>query len=92
MRGSSVAVPVKVSRDKGLAGPVKLELIVPAHMHGLRAAPVVIPADQSRGSFTIGFGPEAPGPFNMPVVLRATLDGRAGPAVAETKLEVVPED
>jgi hypothetical protein len=92
VRDGSVAVAVRVSRDKGLLGPVKVELIAPAHMRGLRAAPLVIPAEQSRGTFTIRFGPEAPGPFNMPVVLRATLDGPGGPAVAETKLEVVPEE
>jgi hypothetical protein len=92
VRGGSAEVLVKVSRDKGLAGPVRLELVAPAHMRGLHAAAVVIPADRSRGTFTLRFGPEAPGPFNMPVVLRATLDGPGGPVVAETKLEVVPEE
>jgi hypothetical protein len=41
--------------------------------------------------FTLHFASAELGPFNMPVVLRATLDTAAGPAIAETKLEIVPE-
>jgi hypothetical protein len=88
--GASVAVPVKVSRDKGLAGPVRVELVLPAHVRGLSAAPAVIPAGRSEGTLTLRFGAGRIGPFNLPVVLRATLDAPGGPAVAETKLEVVP--
>jgi hypothetical protein len=89
--GRGVSVPVKVSRGKGLAGPVKVELVCPDHVRGLRAEPVVIPADRSTGTLVVRFAGAALGPFNMPLVLRATLADAGGPVVSETKLEVVPE-
>jgi hypothetical protein len=87
--GTSVALPVKVSRGKGLTGPVRVELVRPAHVRGLSAEAVVIPAGRSDGTLTLRFGAGTIGPFNLPVVLRATLDTPAGPTVAETKLEIV---
>jgi hypothetical protein len=87
--GQAVSVPVKVSRGKGQTGPVKLELVVPEHVRGLSAGPVVLPADQSRGDFTLRFAAGPLGPFNVPLVLRATLTTAAGPVIAETKIEVV---
>jgi hypothetical protein len=89
--GGQATLEVRVSRGKGLTGPVRLELIRPDHMRGVSAEPVVVPADQSRTAFTGRFASGPLGPFNMPVVLRATLDGPAGPVVAETKLEIVAE-
>ena len=59
VRGKSVAVPVKVGRGKGLAGPVKVELIAPQHLHGVTAEPVVVPADQSAGVLTLHFARRA---------------------------------
>ena len=89
--GGQATVTVRVRRGKGLSGPVKLELIRPDHVHGLSAEPVTIPADQSRATFSLRFASGEMGPFNMPVVLRATLHDAAGPTVAETKLEIVEE-
>ncbi len=89
--GGQATIEVRVSRGKGLTGPVRLELIQPNHMRGVNAEPVVVPADQSRTAFTLRFASGPLGPFNMPVVLRATLPGAAGPVVAETKLEIVAE-
>jgi hypothetical protein len=89
--GGQATLAVRISRGKGLTGPVQLELIQPGHMRGVSAQPVVVPADQSRAAFTLHFASGPLGPFNMPVVLRATLPGAAGPAVAETKLELVAE-
>ncbi|HZY88904.1 MAG TPA: PPC domain-containing protein [Gemmataceae bacterium] len=89
--GASVNVPVKVSRAKDLAGPVRVELVLPGHVRGLSAAPVVIPAGRSGATLTLRFGAGTIGSFNMPVVLRATLDTPGGPVVAEAKLEVVPQ-
>ena len=90
-RGDSAAVPVKVSRGKGLNGPVKVELILPQHLHGVSAEAVVVAADQSIGTLTVHFAADALGPFNMPLTVRATLtDG--DPVVAEAKLEIVPRE
>jgi hypothetical protein len=91
-RGGEVAVPVRVRRDKDLTGPVKVELIVPAHVRGVTAEPVVVAAGESRGVLAVKFAADGAGPFNLPLTLRATLGGPDGPAVAEAKLEVVPGD
>ena len=91
-RGESLTLATKIARGKGLTGPVKLELIVPEHIHGVRAEPVTIAAEQGRGTVTIRFARDNLGPFNMPVTLRATLSEDSGPVIAETKVEIVPED
>jgi hypothetical protein len=84
-------VTVRVRRGEGLTGPVELTLIRPEHMHGVSTKPVVLAADQTRAVVTLHFASDELGPFNMPVVLRATLNDAAGPVVAETKLEIVAE-
>jgi hypothetical protein len=89
--GGQAALTVRVRRGKGLSGPVKLELIRPAHVQGLSTETVTIPAEQSQAAFPLHFTSGPLGPFNMPVILRATLEDVAGPAVAEAKLEIVPE-
>jgi hypothetical protein len=89
--GGSVTVPVKVARGKPLTGAVKVEMIVAEHVRGVRAEPIVIPADQAQGTITIRFAKDGLGPLNGPLILRATLEDKGGPVVAETKLEVVPE-
>jgi hypothetical protein len=88
-RNENAVVPVKVSRARGLTGPVKVELILPHHLHGVSAEPIVVPADQTNGTLMVRFA-DAPGPFTMPLTVRATLtDG--DPVTAETKLEIDPE-
>jgi hypothetical protein len=91
-RGQAATVAVKVARGQGLRGPVKLELLIPEHIRGVTAEPVVLAAEASRGTFTLRFASEPLGPFNMPLVLRATLPDASGPMTAEAKLELVPEE
>jgi hypothetical protein len=91
VRGQSATMPVRISRGKDLQGPVKVELILAGHVRGVTADPLVIPAGQSRATLTLHFATNKLGPFNLPAVLRATLDDKGGPVVAETKLEIVPE-
>jgi hypothetical protein len=86
--GGAVVVPVSIRRGKGLKGPVAVELVMPDHIRGLSAAPLMIAAEQTSGNFVLTFGPEA-GPFNMPMVLRATLKELSGPVTAQAKLEIV---
>jgi hypothetical protein len=87
--GKSVELPVRVSRAKGLTGPVKLELLVAPHLHGIAADAVEVAADKDTARVVVKFG-EARGPFNVPVVLRATLTDKGDPVIAETKIEVLP--
>jgi hypothetical protein len=87
--GGEARVPVKITRDRGLSGPVRLEAAIPEHWKGVSAAAVTIPADKAAGELVLKFASGECGPFNMPLVVRATLETKATPVVAEAKLEVV---
>ncbi len=89
--GESAVLSVQVGRGQGVKVPVRVELVVPAHIHGVSAEPVTLPADQASGTFTIQFAADYRGPFNMPLLVRATaMKGENDPVVAEAKIEVVP--
>jgi hypothetical protein len=90
--GAGAEVPFRLRRGKGLVGPVKVELVAPAHVRGPRAEPVVVPADRSEGRLALRFGAGPLGPFNMPVLVRATLLEGGAPVVAEARLEIVEEE
>jgi hypothetical protein len=90
--GTSLAVPVTVRRGKGLAGAVAVEIVCPEHVRGLSAERLVIPAGRSTGTLTVRFARAGLGPFNAPLLLRATLRGAGGPVVAEAQVEVVAEE
>jgi hypothetical protein len=89
-QGKAVNVEVSVSRGKGYEGPVKVELVVPEHMPFVTAEPVEVPAGHDKAVLVIRFAADARGPYNMPVVVRATLMHKGEPVVAETRLEVRP--
>src|SRR5262249_53340873 len=86
--GGEVRVPVTVSRGDRVSGPVRVEVMIPAHWKGVSAAPLSIPANASAGELLLKFGPDA-GPFNMPLTVKATANGGNTPVAAEAKLEVV---
>jgi hypothetical protein len=87
--GKAVSLGVRVMRDGALSGPVKLELALPTHVRGIVSKPVLIPARKADASFPIWFDKDRLGPFNAPLVLRATLLVNGEPVFAETKLEIV---
>ena len=72
--GTEAVVPVRLTRGKGLEGSVRLELVVPEHVRGVAAPAVTVPADRNTGTLPIRFEAR-PGPFNVPLTLRATLAG-----------------
>jgi hypothetical protein len=89
-RGSTLSLPVTVRRGKGLAGAVTVELVAPEHVRGLAAAPLRLGEKETAGNLVLRAAMTGPlGPFNMPVLVRATLNETAGPVVAEARLEVV---
>jgi hypothetical protein len=90
--GKTIAVTLHVRRSKALHGPVKIELIVPAHIRGIAADPVEVPADASSAALPIHFVAGPLGPFNMPVVVRATLLDNGRAVIAEAKLEMLPAE
>ena len=88
--GKPFAINVKVQRGQGVAGPVELELVTAGHQRGLSAKKVTIGAKEERGQLTVTCADKLDGPFNMPVVVRATLMRDGEPIVAEVKLDVQP--
>jgi Bacterial pre-peptidase C-terminal domain len=90
--GQSVQVPLQIARGKGLAGAVKVELILGGHIRGVKTDPVTISADQGNGQLTIRFDRDGLGPFNRPALIRATLMDGSGPVIAEASLELVTEE
>jgi Bacterial pre-peptidase C-terminal domain len=88
--GTSVDLPVTIARARGLSGPVKLELVIPGHIQGVTANTITIPDGQTTGTLTVRFTGKQPGPFNMPLLVRATLVGKYGPMIAEEAVEMVP--
>jgi hypothetical protein len=87
--GKAEALLVRVSRSKGLNGAAKVELILPRHVRGVTAEPVQIPADRDTGVLRIRFADGALGPFNMPLVVRATVLEGGRPVIGEAKVELV---
>lgn len=90
--GKTVLLPVRVTRGKSLVGPVKLELIVASHIRGIHAESVTVPADQDNAAVPIHFDTDA-GPWNCPVVIRATVTDKNRPVTGETeKIEIRTEN
>jgi hypothetical protein len=84
----STPIRLSLTRDPSHPWPVRLELIVPPHVLGVKAESVILSPAQTSGQLTIEYAAEC-GPFNMPLVVRATSVGAERPAIAETKLEIV---
>lgn len=88
--GQTAVIPLRVKRGLNLPGAVKVELIAPAHIRGVTAAPMTLAADQHRGQLTLQFAGKLNGPFNMPLTIRATLVHDNRPVIAEQKIDVQP--
>src|SRR6185436_5121591 len=68
-----VVLEIELKRDRSITSPIKLELIVPKHIHDVSAEPVTLPAGVDRGQLRMKLG-ATPGPFNLPLRLRATAE------------------
>jgi hypothetical protein len=89
--GARVEVPFTLTRGKELTGEVKVSLLVPPHIHGVKAEAITLPAGRDRGTLTVTFDAGKTGPFNMSPVVRVSHEGPAGTTLAEAPLEIVPE-
>ncbi len=88
---SAIQIPVEVRRDPSLKSDVVLEAVIPPHVQDVVAEPVVVTAEQTDATLTIRFGAR-PGPFNLPIVIRAKSRVGDDPVVGETHLELVNVD
>jgi hypothetical protein len=87
--GKTVSLPVRVARGKGLSGAARVELIIPRHVRGVTAEPVEIAAGRDAGTLRLRFADGALGPFNLPLVVRATVLDGGRPVTGEAKVELV---
>lgn len=89
--GNVRELPIRLQRGTGVNGDVVIELIVPRHIRGVSAEPIVVPAGNDAGSLSLRFAPTRDcGPFNMPLVVRAvTRKGDQSRVVAEAPIEIV---
>ena len=85
---SQLTVPVHLHRQVGLAGPCRLELVVPEHMRDIAAQPVEVAADADQSLLKIDLGPN-PGPMNMPLLIRGQSERDGEPIIAEVNLELL---
>jgi hypothetical protein len=88
--GKSFMINVHIKRGQEISGPVELELIAPAHLRGLSTVKTTIAAGQEQGQLRVNCAEKLAGPFNMPLIVRATLMHDAEPIVAEVKIDVQP--
>jgi hypothetical protein len=85
---SELAIPIAIKRDASVSGPIRLELIVPAHMEGIAAEPVIVPAGEESAEIRLRAA-AVPGPLNMPLTIRATTERGGDLLVAEEPIELV---
>ncbi len=86
--GKEVRLPIQVTRAKDLEGSVKVEALIPEHWQGVRALPLNLPPGEDHGELILRFDADY-GPFNAPLVIRATLQTQTTPVIAEVKVDVV---
>jgi hypothetical protein len=88
--GTSIEIPVKIGRIVGLTGPVTVKLKPPKHIKGLSGKPVTIPTDKTTGLLKVDLASGNIGPFNLPVMLVATMTDNEGlNVIAHTYLSFV---
>ncbi len=86
--GTTQELPLAVSRGALGAVPITIEIVRPAHMKGVTAEPLVIPADSDQGVLQLHFG-DVVGPLNMPLLVRAVAALEGDAVYAETSVELV---
>jgi hypothetical protein len=89
--GKTVSLSLRVARARDLTGAVKIELIVPHHIHGISADPLTIPAQSQQAELAIHFARDLHGPINSPLLVRATVMAKGEPVMAEAKVDLIAE-
>lgn len=88
--GKQATVAFRLQRGNGLKQPVQVEAVVPNGMRGVSANRISLPPTADQGQIEVTLDPQSIGPFQAPVLIRATTtDERNQPVVAEVPLELV---
>lgn len=82
-------IHVRIARAATVTGPITLSLRLPEHIRGVEAEPVTLAEGAEEGTLRVRFAAEA-GPFNAPIVVRASAGQGQKLYFAETAIEVVP--
>jgi len=82
-------IHVRIAKADAVTGPITLSLRLPEHVRGVQADPVVLADGAEEGTLRIRFVNGA-GPFNAPLVVRASAGEGPKHFFAETAIEVVP--
>jgi hypothetical protein len=90
--GAIAKIKVTIRRGKAVKGAARVRLVLPDHIQGIEARPIIIPAGINNGVLEIQFGKGKLGPFNAPLVLRASVETAVGPVESECNLEVVMDE
>ena len=85
---SEVVIDFQLKRDRSIESPVQVELLVPKHLRDVSAEPLTLPAGTDSGQLRLRLG-LAPGPFNLPLHIRATALKEGEPVVGESEIELV---
>ena len=87
--GAELRLPVRIGRSPRLTNPVMIELVCPPHVIGVVAAPVTLNSGERTANLSLRIGEDESGPFNMPLIVRATTrDDQGFPVVAEDDIEI----
>ena len=87
--GTVAELPFEVQRAADLQGPVTVELIVPQHIHGIQCDAVILKGNAATGTLRLQTAAGGAGPFNMPLLVRATVGSGPQLAHAEADLTLV---
>lgn len=87
-KGEDLVIPLQITCDRTVVKPLKIELLVPEHMRDLTAAAIEAKPQDTTAKITLRCGP-APGPFNMPLTIRATSERNGKPVVSESPLTLL---
>jgi hypothetical protein len=86
--GEVIKLGVTVSRGVLKPAPVKVEVIQADHIRGVTSEALTLATDQTTGELQLRFG-DPLGPFNLPLVIRATMIHNGDPVIAETNVDFV---
>jgi hypothetical protein len=89
--GTTRELAVEVARGRGISGDVRVELIVPDHIAGVLAKSIVVAGDQRQATLVLQFATGQLGPFNGPLLVRATAMRDGHPYTAERSITIVPQ-
>ena len=87
-KGEEIVIPLAINCDRTVEQPLKIEIVVPDHMRDLTAATIEAKPQDTTAKITLRCG-QSPGPFNMPLTIRATSQRKGKPIVSESPLTLL---